>query len=103
MENKYEPNDVELTIDQDDIGTLCICALRYCMGRRTYMPDLVRCIVRSLLGKLSDKDVSVMLDDCAYQKRCDLFGDPDIDKPGWVAWETELRDEKERRKESASE
>lgn len=83
--------------DAEDFGTLCICALRYCMGRQTYMPSLVRDIVRPLLPLLNDKDIGVMLDDCTYQSRFELFGDPNIDKPGWILWESELQGERNRR------
>ena len=81
----------------DDFGTLCICALRYCMGRQTYMPSTVRGIIRPLLPMLSDRDIVVMLNDCKFQAELDLFGDSKIDKPGWVAWEEELLREQTRR------
>ena len=84
-------------MDNEDFGTLCICAIRYCQGRRTYMPSLVRDIIRPHLKELSDKDLAVMIDDCSYQKRFDLYGDEDIDKPGWIEWEQELLKERERR------
>ena len=90
----------KISFEQDALGTLCICAIRYCMGRQTYMPDLVREIVRPILPFLSDKDISVMLDDCDYQARFDLYGDEQIDKPGWIKWRVELVDEiNNRRKE----
>lgn len=88
---------VKLELGLDDFGTLCICALRYCQGRQTYMPGLVRSIVRPLLPRFSDKDIAVMLDDCEYQRRFDLYGSETIDKPGWLEWKNVLEQEKERR------
>lgn len=85
-------------ISPENFGTLCICAIRYCQGRETYMPDLVRSIVRPYLSELSDKDLSIMIDDCRFQKEMYLYGDERIDKPGWLSWEKELRAEMERRK-----
>ena len=82
-----------------DFGTLCICAIRYCHGRMTYMPDLVRDIIRPHLNELSDNDLQVMIEDCDYQRRANLYGDPSIDKPDWLQWEQELKQEKERRGE----
>ena len=82
----------------DDLGTLCICALRYAMGRQTYMPSLVREIIRPLFPKLSDKDITVMLDDCEYQKKYNIYGDDTIDKPGWILWKQELILEQDRRR-----
>lgn len=84
-------------LEQEDFGTLCICAIRYCHGRQTYMPDLVRSIVRPHLQELSDKDIDVMINDCDFQRTFELYGDPMIDKPDWIKWEQELLKEKERR------
>ena len=86
-----------MNISQEDFGTLCICAIRYCHGRQTYMPNLVRDIIRPHLKELSDKDIGVMIEDCEFQERMKLYGDECIDKPGWLKWAEELRAEKERR------
>ncbi len=84
-------------ITQEDFGTLCICAIRYCHGRQTYMPDLVRGIIVPRLPDLSDKDLGVMINDCDYQERFNLYGDERIDKPGWIRWKDTLLAEKQRR------
>jgi len=86
-----------MTLSQEDFGTLCICAIRYCHGRQTYMPDLVRGIIRPHLKELEDRDLKVMLDDCDYQADMKLYGDERIDKPRWLKWAEELKAEKERR------
>lgn len=88
---------IEFDMLQDDIGTLCICALRYAMGRQTYMPGLVRDIVRTLLPKLSYKDICVLVEDCVFQSRMNLYGDEYIDKPGWIEWKNEVKAEKDGR------
>lgn len=89
--------DNVILYNQEDFGTLCICAIRYCHGRRTYMPSLVRSIVRPHLQELSDKDLAVMINDCDFQRRFNLYGDPRIDKQGWLEWEQELLKERKRR------
>lgn len=89
-------------LQPEKFGILAICAIRYCQGRETYMPDLVRSIVRPHLKELSDKDLAVMLDDCDFQRRMHLYGHKTIDKPGWLQWEQDLMAEKERR-ENANE
>jgi hypothetical protein len=86
-----------IRLEKDDFGTLAICAIRYCHGRATYMPDLVRGIIKPHLKELSDKDINVMIDDCDFQERMNLYGDERIDKPGWVRWKAELIAEKKRR------
>lgn len=84
-------------ITQDNFGILAICAIRYCQGRQSYMPDLVRKIVISHLQDISDKDLGVMINDCEFQKDLNLYGDERIDKPGWLRWKELLLAEKERR------
>ena len=90
--------DEYIMINTDDLGTLIICAIRYCQGRETYMPDLVRGIVRPLLPGLSDRDLRVLAEDCEFQERMSLYGNDRIDKPGWLKWRTEIAAEQERRR-----
>lgn len=87
----------EVKISQERFGTLCICAIRYCHGRQTYMPSLVQRIVTPHLKELSDKDLSVILDDCEFQARMHLYGDEHIDKPGWLLFESKVHEEIARR------
>lgn len=87
----------DITLSQKDFGTLAICAIRYCHGRMTYMPDVVRGIVRPYLGRISDKDLNIMLEDCEFQRLTDMYGNERIDKPAWLKWHDELKAEKERR------
>lgn len=94
MAKKHRICDI---MDLDDFGTLCICAIRYCQGRQTYMPKLVQDIVRQHLGEISDKDLHVMIDDCRFQEDMHLYGDERIDKPNWLKWKQDLLAEQERR------
>ena len=84
-------------ITKEDFGTLAICAIRYCHGRQTYMPSLVRNIIAPHLPDLGDKDLMVMIEDCEFQERMKLYGDVRIDKPGWERWKELLIAEKKRR------
>lgn len=61
-------------LEIDDFGILAICAIRYCHGRQTYMPNLVQGIIRQHLRELSDQDLTVMIDDCDFQERMRLYG-----------------------------
>lgn len=87
---------MNISIDQEDFGTLCICALRYCHGRRTYMPSLVQEIIGGQLNELSDKTIKVMVDDCQFQRDMNLYGD-ECDKRDWLKWAQTVKDEFERR------
>ena len=91
---------IELKLDEQDFGTICICALRYAMGRETYMPGLVRDFVRPLLPKLPDNTLSVMDTDCEYQAKYNNYGNERIDKPGWVRWAEEIKEEINRRQKN---
>lgn len=86
-----------IRLNEQNFGTLAICAIRYCQGRQTYMPDLVRGILTPFLPKLEDRDIQVMLEDCDFQERMHLYGDEKIDKPGWLKWKETLEAERNRR------
>ena len=88
---------MKINISQEDFGTLCICAIRYCHGRETYMPKLVQEIVGAHLKELSDKDIGVMVNDLDYQARFNLYGNERIDKPDWMEWAKRVRTEAEGR------
>lgn len=85
-------------IGSDDMGTLCVCAIRYCQGRQTYMPVLVQKIVTSQLQKLPDYTIEILLEDCNYQRKYNLYGDHGIDMPNWLEFEKTIKAEQERRK-----
>ena len=88
---------LKIDIPQEDFGILCICAIRYCHGRMTYMPGLIQGIVKQHIKEISDNDLNIMLEDCDFQKRMRLYGDETIDKPGWLKWREKLLKEKEER------
>jgi hypothetical protein len=71
-----------IDISKEDFGTLCICALRYCYGRRTYMPSLVQEIVSEHFRDLDNGSLVVIANDEAYQRGADLWGDK-YDKVRW--------------------
>lgn len=87
-----------IQINNEDFGILAVCAIRYCHGRETYMPGLVRDILLPYIKEISDHDLRVMINDCDYQERFNLYGNENIDKPGWLEWRTTLLNEQQRRK-----
>lgn len=86
----------EIKLSVEDFAVLAQCAIRYCHGRRTYMPGLVQGIVREHLQELSDKALYVMLNDCREMSDFD-YGDPLIDKPGWIKFKEDLENERNQR------
>ena len=89
--SKDEPQ-TECEIKKEDFGTLCICSLRYCMGRKTYMPLTVQNIIREHLHALSDNDIKVMLQDRDFQARMDMYGDP-CDRADWLKFWDDLENQ----------
>ena len=84
----------KITLSSDDFAVIAQCAIRYCHGRQTYMPDMVRGIVRPHLKELADLDIARLRRDAEDQV---WFGNEQIDKPGWLQWRKELEDEWNRR------
>lgn len=71
-----------IDIDRDDFATLCICALRYCHGRRSYMPSLVRSIVKAHFKDLDSADLLIMADDGQWETEVGTFAGT-CEEEGW--------------------
>lgn len=79
----------------EDFGFVCLCAVRYCLGRRTYAPGTVMGFIKTFLPALDDKTLYVMARDIA---EADNLGDTEIDAPMWAEFLTEIEKEQKRRK-----
>lgn len=86
---------IKIHDQNNNFGAVLICAVRYCIGRQTYMPELVINFTRPLLSKLDDKTLYVMARDIA---EADNLGDTEIDAPMWAEFLTEIEKEQKRRK-----
>lgn len=82
-----------VSVSRESLEDMLICALRYCQGRQTYMPSVIIGIAINKLPILSDSALEVMLNDCKDQERYDLYGDPRIDKPQWLAFRQKLEEQ----------
>ena len=76
-----------------DFGTVCGCAVRYSLGRQTYMPSLVQQFINRNLKQIDSYSLAVMARDI---KEAPNYGNETIDKPGWMSFlavlEKELKD-----------
>ena len=76
-----------------DFGTVCGCAVRYSLGRQTYMPSLVQQFINRNLKQIDSYSLAVMARDI---KEAPSYGNETIDKPGWMNFlavvEKELKD-----------
>lgn len=84
------PKKPEIDLQDDDFSSILICAVRYALGRRSYMPGIVVDFIRPLLPYLPDKTLFVLKNDLLG---CTDFGDPEIDKPRWKSLMYDVLDE----------
>lgn len=74
------PKKPTISLADDDFGAILNCAVRYSLGRRSYMPKLVTGFITPLLPYLSDRTLGCFLRDLG---RTSDYGDPLIDQPVW--------------------
>ena len=92
-------NKPALPID-DNLESILICAARYAIGRRTYMPCLVCNYIQPLVPHLSNKALHVMIRDIGA--RGDDLGDPNINAPHWRNLLKTLKIERQRRPDNGA-
>ncbi len=86
----------------DDFGSVCNCAVRYFLGRRSYMISLICGYITPLLPELTDKTLDCFERDIAERKRTGFdFGDS-CDYETLDAFYKAVCNEIERRKDNGS-
>lgn len=70
-----------MNIDIEDLGLLLICAVRYSLGRQTYMPHAVQEIIRENLDAIDKTDLGVIARDISEAAERNQLGHPVIDAP----------------------
>lgn len=79
--------------------TILLCAVRYAIGRKTYMPSLVIDYITPLLSYLSYNTLGLIANDITeYGKYYGGLGDDKIDRPYWEQFLQKIRAEMEKRK-----
>lgn len=76
-----------------DFGAVLICAIRYSLGRATYMPHLIMDYIRPLLPVLAVGTLQVIKRDIEDAER---YGH-ECDKVAWMSFLADVRDELNRR------
>lgn len=79
-----------------DFGAVITCAIRYCLGRETYMPHLVIDYIRPLLSDLDNKTLTVIVNDI---EGAPSLGHTSIDAPAWQKFLSEVQEELQHRRE----
>lgn len=88
-----------------DFGIICLCAMRYALGRQTYMPSLVQDFIRGHIGEIDSGTIEIMIRDInkadritehklsdGHMMMLDGLGDTKIDRPGWERFRAFLRE-----------
>lgn len=95
MSKTNEVRQIIIEADDDFFGAVLNCAVRYCIGRQSYMPGLVIDKITPWLPLLSEKTLWCFERDI---KEADSLGDPDVDAPRWRKFQSDVQKEIERRK-----
>ena len=75
-----------------DFETILLCAVRYAIGRETYMPSMVIDYITPLLPYLSDNILRLIANEITeYEAYEGGLGDEKIDKPYWIKFLREIR------------
>ena len=82
-----------MTIEIDkDFETILICAVRYAIGRRTYIPSLVIDYITPLLPYLSENTLRLIANEIIEHDTYEgSLGDEKIDKPYWEQFLRKIR------------
>ena len=80
-----------------DFETILLCAVRYAIGRETYMPSLVIDYITPLLSHLSYNTLGLIAAEIIDHSYDGGLGDDMIDRPYWLAFKKKILAEMERR------
>lgn len=86
--------NIQINRYDDDFGAVCNCAVRYAIGRMTYMPSIVAGFIKPLLPKLNNRTLWCLERDI---EGANSYGDPGIDKPLWMGLLEAVKDEIKKR------
>ena len=86
---KIDPSD-------DRFNMILNCAVRYAIGRETYMPSLVIGYITPLLSHLSPRTLYVLDQDITERRYCGGYGDV-CDEQDWMRFLDAIHAEQDRR------
>lgn len=82
-----------------DFETILLCAVRYAIGRQTYVPSRVIDYITPLLPYLSEDVLKLIADEIIGHYTYEgALGDEKIDKPYWEQFLRKIKVEMEKRK-----
>lgn len=83
----------------EDFGVVLTCAVRYALGRQTYIPSLVINFITPLLSSLDDKTLWCLEKDISNAESWGGYGNENIDRPKWIEFLDKIRIEINKRKQ----
>lgn len=89
-----------IDLENDDFGAVLNCAVRYAIGRQTYMPGLVIDFITPLLPHLDNRTLWCFDRDVTEARWTGGYGDPRIDEPHWMKFHEAVRAERTKRGET---
>ena len=98
-----------ITVEQEinilsEFNTICVCAVRYAVGRKTYMPRLVMDYCLDNLALLKTETLYAIVKDVNdYYERFEPDQKDDFDYKEWIAFKVFLEGEIERRRHAVAE
>jgi hypothetical protein len=94
-------------MNDENFGIICLCAMRYALGRQTYMPGIVQDFIRSHIKKINPETIEIMIRDIDDADKIrthtlsdggtmviDGFGDTKIDRPHCESFRAFLKEKK---------
>ena len=69
-----------MLVSKSDEEDIWICAVRYGLGRKTYITDTISCYMQAYVSEMSARCKEVMIRDI---ESCDDYGH-DCDKKAWM-------------------
>jgi hypothetical protein len=89
-------NKLQIDPANDDFGLMMNCAVRYAIGRRTYMPSAVIGFIAPLLSQINDRTLHCLDQDIVDAKYSGGYGD-ECDKRDWMNFHEAVKAEKMKR------
>ena len=96
IEALQEPQVGGVEIDKN-FETILLCAVRYAIGRQTYIPSMVIDYITPLLSHLSYNTLGLIAAEIIDHSYDGGLGDDMIDRPYWLAFKKKILAEMERR------
>ncbi len=90
---------IEIDSSNEKFGMILNCAVRYACGRQSYISTVVQDFIRPMIPELSNRTLWCMDQDLTEAAWWSGYGDPRIDKPGWLSFLQDVRAERARREE----